>query len=201
MVELDERVRKLAELSGQEPDVLHQKSVLLGFMDDETLKHTAHHQTTSNTRDDLVKFKNEVNRFVTMVDVSHKRDKLNALVEDTSAEDWLEEWPEDGGAEQGGDEAKEEEYEKLHKFQGNCYNCGGYGHASRECPSERKAGKGKGKSKGGKPKGSGQPKSGPKSGVKGAGKGGTKGSGKSQVGKGKGGACWTCGSSQHYSFD
>ena len=34
LVEMDERVRKLAELSGQEPDVLHQKSVLLRFMDE-----------------------------------------------------------------------------------------------------------------------------------------------------------------------
>ena len=70
-------------------------SVIVGLLDTETLKHTAQHQTTSTEREDLVKFKNEVNKFVTMVDASHKRDELNTLREDSPGEDWSEDWQDD----------------------------------------------------------------------------------------------------------
>ena len=50
-----------------------------------------------------------------------------------------------------------------------CYNCGGWGHASRNCQSERKGGKGGGKDGG---KGKGNPAE--------AGKGKSKGAGKSK---------------------
>ena len=63
-----------------------------------------------------------------------------------------------------------------------CYNCGGYGHFSRECPSK---GKGKGKGKGGEGKG------------KAKGKGKEKGKGKSAIDT----TCWTCGKSGHRSFE
>ena len=63
---------------------------------------------------------------------------------------------------------------------------------------KKKGGKGKGKPKGAS---SGvQPKAGPK-GPKGGGKAGGKKGAKAQSGKGKGGTCWTCGSSRHYSYD
>ena len=71
-----------------------------------------------------------------------------------------------------------------------CYNCGGWGHASRECPSDRgaKGGKAKGKVKG-LDKGVGK-------GGKGGGDGGTKGKG-----KGYQGTCYTCGKVGHKAWE
>ena len=59
------------------------------------------------------------------------------------------------------------------KFNGNCHNCGGYGHSARYCK------KPKGEGKGYSPKGSYGGKDGGK-------------------GKGKGPGCWTCGDLTHY---
>jgi len=79
-----------------------------------------------------------------------------------------------------------------------CYNCQGYGHMARECPTK---GKGKGAAKGG---GKGSPKGGAKGDLKGRGKGGwngagVKGFGKDSKGKGKGyqAECYRCGKVGH----
>ena len=71
-----------------------------------------------------------------------------------------------------------------------CYNCGSWGHASRECPSDRgvKGGKTKGKVKG-LDKGVGK-------GGKGGGDGGTQGKG-----KGYQGTCCTCGKDRHKAWE
>ena len=75
-----------------------------------------------------------------------------------------------------------------------CYNCGGWGHVSRECPSE-KEGKGKGKDfgKGGKDFGKGG---------KDYGKGGKDSSkGGMDSGKGYQGACFNCGKVGHKAWE
>jgi hypothetical protein len=68
-----------------------------------------------------------------------------------------------------------------------CFNCGGWGHASRECPSERKGKGGPKGGKGGSPNGKG-----------GKGKGDGKGKG---GGKGYQGACYNCGKIGHKAWE
>ena len=79
---------------------------------------------------------------------------------------------------------------RNHSLQEQCYNCGGWGHTSRECPSDRgaKGGKAKGKVKG-LDKGVGK-------GGKGGGDGGTKGKG-----RGYQGTYYTCGKVGHKAWE
>jgi hypothetical protein len=86
-----------------------------------------------------------------------------------------------------------------------CYNCSGYGHLSRDCPSEKK---GKGNMKGdGKGKGITYGKGGGntygKGGGKDVGKGGGKDSGKGgkSMGKGYQGTCFNCGKLGHKAWE
>ena len=79
----------------------------------------------------------------------------------------------------------------------HCYNCGGWGHMSKECPSEKK---GKSNAKGdGKGKGNHYGKGGGKDFGKGGGKDSSKG-GKS-TGKGYQGTCYTCGKVGHKAWE
>ena len=68
-----------------------------------------------------------------------------------------------------------------------CYNCGGWGHSQRECPSRHVKGKGKGKGQRADDEGG--------DGSKGKGKGGKGGKG------GYLGKCWTCGKVGHKSHE
>jgi hypothetical protein len=94
------------------------------------------------------------------------------------------------------DEYEEEDFEVAMIGRGmQCYNCGGWGHASRNCPSERRnKGDYKGDSKGGKD-GKGK---GIVYGKGGKGKGDGKGKG---GGKGYQGACFTCGKVGHKAWE
>ena len=71
-----------------------------------------------------------------------------------------------------------------------CYRCGGWGHISRECPTQ----KGKGKGKGGGKDGIGE---------KGRNKGKGKGKGQEMKVRGKGyqGTCWKCGKAGHKGWE
>ena len=96
------------------------------------------------------------------------------------------------------DYAQEEDYEiAAVGWRTQCYNCGGWGHQAKECPSEKKhqdgKGNGKGDGKGGK--------------ADGKGKGNYFGKGGKSDGKGKGpgkgyqGACFTCGKIGHKAWE
>jgi hypothetical protein len=96
----------------------------------------------------------------------------------------------------------DEEYEVAAVgWQTQCHNCGGYGHMSRECPSEKKGG-GKGKGNFGKGTfGKGGGKDSGKGSGKDFGKGG-KDSGKGGAsGKGYQGACFNCGKIGHKAWE
>ena len=87
----------------------------------------------------------------------------------------------------------------------HCYNCGGWGHMSRDCPSEKK---GKGNAKGdGKGKGNYYGKGGGKDFGKGGGKDFGKGGGKDygkggkSFGKGYQGTCFICGKVGHKAWE
>ena len=82
----------------------------------------------------------------------------------------------------------------------HCYNCGGWGHLSRECPSEKKKGGVKGDGKGNH---NSIGKGGGKDSGKGGGKGGGKDSGKGGKSSGKGyqGTCYNCGRVGHKAWE
>ena len=108
---------------------------MLCILDNETFKHTAQYQPETPDVIEFTKFKAKVMEFTNMIDASIRTDRIKAIKEeDHTKEDdwWTDDWPEEDNQDQpkGEDEATEQ----LHRFQGNCWNCGGEGHAAAMCP-------------------------------------------------------------------
>jgi hypothetical protein len=188
MLELDERARRVEEMTEAAPDDRHVMSVIMGILDSETLKHTIHFQGMKKSVSEL---KRKVLEFVNLTAPS-KGDAMDLGRVEGRGGSWEREEEEEEWDEEQFDD---HDNEHINGFGEKCYNCNGYGHYSRECPLK---GKGKGKSKG---KSKGETTYGTS---KGKGKYGkapfNKGKGKGQSkGKGKGPAtgCFTCGGA-HY---
>lgn len=184
ITEMERRVKRVEDITGEEIGEGHAKSVLVGILDPTTRQHTAMHHGNKSTYEQLKKI---VLEFVNNV---ARKDDSAMQVGRVSADD-------DGDTKHEGTEHEEDYLAAVGGWQ-QCYKCLGYGHLARECPSK---GKGKGGEAGapggyGKAKGKGWAEM-----PKGKGKGGDKGSGK---GKGKKGpmygSCWTCGGN-HFAAD
>jgi hypothetical protein len=188
MLELDERVKRVEEMTGTPPEERHVMSVIMCILDSETLKHTIHFQ---GIRKSVSELKRKVLEFVNLTAPS-KGDAMDIGRVEARGGSWDrveedEEWDDE--------QLEDTENEHINGFGEKCYNCNGYGHYSRECPLK---GKGKGKSKGkgkgdftsGTPKGKGKYGKAPFS--KGKGKGQSKGKG-----KGPATGCYNCGGA-HY---
>ena len=178
MNELDERAKRVEEVTGSPVESRHAMSVISGLLDPETAKHTAQYQGIKSNVETL---RRKVWEFTNLV-TAHDTNKMDL--------DRVQEWP-SGHEEYWDDEA--EENDALNAFGEKCHNCGGVGHYARECPSRTK---GKGKGKDGKGKGA------PKGGGKGKGPqtapAGSKGKGKAAAPQF--GTCWTCGGA-HFARD
>ena len=179
MNELDERAKRVEEVTGTPVESRHAMSVIAGLLDPETSKHTAQYQGAKSNVETL---RRKVLEFTNLV-TAHDTNKMDLdMVQEHQS--WADEtWDE------------EEDLEALNAFGEKCHNCGGVGHYARECPSRTK-GKSKGKGKDGKGKGE----------TKGSGKGkGVQTSPSGGKGKGKAvapqfGTCWTCGGA-HFARD
>ena len=182
ITEMEQKIKLVEEITGEDVSDNHAKSVLVGILDPTTRQHTAMHHGSKTTCDQL---KRVVLEFVNNVS---RKDDSAMQVGRISVEE--ENHPET--------HHNEEDYAETYlgavEAWTQCYKCQGYGHMAKDCAS-------KGKGKGGEAKGSG-------GGGKAKGKGwqvpGFKGKGKDQAkggSKGKGkrgpmyGGCWTCGGS------
>ena len=195
LLELDERAKRVEEVTGEAIENRHRMSVVMGVLDSESMKHTAAFQGAKQRADVLqrkvIEFANLVNTSSKTMDamdigrVSEKKSWADVSEDPWGEEPWEEPW---------------EEAVPLSAVDTRCHKCGGVGHYATERPSKgttggkdggkkgKKGGKGLGKDKGGKHGG--------KAPGKGAGKFG-KGPGTGQSGKGfapmDGSGRWHCG--------
>ena len=185
LIELNERAKRVEEVTGKPVEDRHAMSVISGILDPETSKHTAQFQGLKSNIETL---KRKVMEFTNLV-TSHTENRMDL--------DRVQEQVYECDEEYGDDEDEE----RLNAFNEKCHACGGYGHYAREC-----ANKGKGKGYKGDGKGKGSKGDGKGRGFKGDGKGkGQKGDGKGAKGKGKSpapqfGSCWNCGGA-HFARD
>ena len=61
MLEVDERARRVEEMTGNAPEERHTMSVIAGFLDNETLKHTMQYQGMGKS---VTEFKRKILEFV-----------------------------------------------------------------------------------------------------------------------------------------
>ena len=172
MTEMDKKVKLIEDLTNEVVSDMHKKSVLIGILDQLTRQHTAMHHGGGYEQMRKVVAEFACNAMVT---ATHGDAMQVGAVTENGGKEYEkkeDEW------------AWETEQSALALGQAmKCYNCGGFGHLSRNCSSPKKnKGDGKGNEKGGGVTEKGQQKGG-------YGKAGGKGKG---VGANFTG-CWTCG--------
>ena len=125
MIELNERAKRVEEVTGRSVEDRHAMSVIAGILDPGTSKDTVQYQGLKSNVETL---KRTVMDFTNLV-TTYMDDKMDiGQVEHHTVDfDDMETDPND--------------WEQLAAFSDQCHMCGGYGHFARDCPTK---GKGKG---------------------------------------------------------
>ena len=190
VTELERKVKTVEDITGEEVSDGHIKSVLVGILDPMTKQHTAMHHGCKHTAEDLKRVVLEfVNNVAGVAGMGGDAMQVGSFItgyDNGGAEITCQECSPEPGTAGSQDWGNIEGYMGAVSSGQQCYNCRGYGHIARECPS-----KGKGKGKGGWEKGdAGKSKGKGKEGTGYKGDWGVKGGGK----KGPvNGGCWICG--------
>jgi len=226
LLELDERARRVEEVTGEAIENRHRMSVVMGVIDAESMKHTSAHQGAKMRADVLqrkvIEFANLMSTGTKAMDSMEigrlERQRQNVPAARRADQEEDENWQEDPWQQQ---DAFMQNWEQQEATAGSssvpvpisavdtkCHKCGGIGHYASQCPSG--SGKDGGKKGGGKSGKSGGKqqfgKSGGKSGSKGPqqypqyGKGPQQGKGPKGKGNGPANGCWNCGG-PHFSYE
>ena len=139
--ELERRMKMVEEVTGELISDSHAKSVLVGMLDPMTRQHTAMHHGGNTGYEKLkrvvLEFTNNVAGSDSAMQVDQIAETLNEEQEQEHTGADPAAWTRPGTGEQY--------VNAFGKGASQCYNCQGYGHLARECPSK---GKGKGFEKG-----------------------------------------------------
>ena len=122
MVDLEERARRVHEVTGDEITGAHAMNVIVGIIDTETLKHTAHLQ---GAKADVGVLKRKIMEFTNMMATTGKNDMMDL---DRVEERMKEEEEEEEESEEGGKNGSEENYGYAYQIGTTCYECWGTGH-------------------------------------------------------------------------
>jgi len=209
LLELDERARRVEDVTGEPIDNRHRMSVVMGLIDAESMKHTSAHQGAKMRADVLqrkvIEFANLMSTGTKAMDSMEigrlERQRQNAPAPrwaDQEEEDWSEDpWQRDLFMQGWGQEAAtpaDGAPVPISAVDTKCHKCGGIGHYASQRPSGGGGGGKKGdKGKKGKPGGK-QPYQ------KGQGPGTGPGKGSGKGGKGPTDGCWTCGG-PHFGYE
>ena len=126
IIELEDRAKRMEEVSGKRSDKLHEMSAVVGILNMGTLNHTAPYQASAQ---DIQTLKRKVMEFTNMMANSNHKDLLAIdRAEESKEEEWEddENLPQDGWLNSTGKGSQE-----CHKFGQSC-------NWARECPQQGK---------------------------------------------------------------
>ena len=148
MSELDRTIKRYAEITGEDPPTDYIQAIIERILDSNTMQYMVGYDVDGEV--DSKAYRDRVTTYLSTMCFNDGSKKMDNAMDLDNVETQLGEQPKSEG-----EPAEEPGEEWLNAFQGNCWNCGGYGHFARECgignggqKGGTAFGKGKGEAKG-----------------------------------------------------